>query len=280
MKLRVMVLTVVFVCTMLLSAVSAEEITGDVMSAAIDGSLYINLFDVRSEEEYGKGAIPGASSIPLEELENTIRGILDQGYSAMDADVYLYGETAEESAEAARIMTGLGFTNVRYLPGIAAWTGKLESPDQVMGNMDTVDIYGNAVDKSLIAGQELVMVNVWATYCNPCISEMQGLGELSRELKDQGIMILGLLSDCSNQDLSANEAQTQLAREIVEATKADYPHILPNRTIYRNVLTQVQAVPTTFFVDGDGNMVGKVFLGSRDAGDWREIIMNTLRQQQ
>ena len=273
------VVLILLLTVMLSAAAMAEEITADELCEAIDGSLYINLFDVRPAEEYEAGAVPGADNIPLEELKSTIQGILERGYSAMDADIYLYGGTAEDSAAAAEIMTGLGFTNVHYLPGIEAWTEALVRPDLLLGDLKTVDIYGNDIDSRLIADKKLVMVNIWATYCGPCIDEMQGLGELYRELQDQGIMIVGLLSDCSNADLSVNEKQAESARNIAERTKADYPHILPSRTIYRNVLTQIQVVPTTFFVDGRGQMVGQVYVGFRDASAWRDIILNTLEKK-
>ena len=271
------VITTVLLCCVLLFAVAvAEEISSDALQTVVDTDLYINLIDVRSKQEYAEGAIPGAECIPLEELESTICGVLDKGFTGLAMDVYMYGATAEDSAEAARIMTELGFTSVHYLPGISAWPDALVRPDLVLGDLKTVDIYGNAVSSALIADQKLVMVNVWATYCNPCISEMQGLGEIYRQLRDQGILIVGLLSDCSNADLSPNETQTETARLIAESTQADYPHILPSKTIYRNVLTQIQAVPTTFFVDGAGNMVGRVYVGSRDADAWKEIILSTL----
>ncbi len=275
---RFSVIMIILLAVMLSAAASAEEITADALRKAIDSNLYINLFDVRSEDEYEDGAIPGASSIPLEELESIIQGILDQGYSEMAADIYLYGANAEDSVKAAEILTGLGFTRVHYLPGIGTWTETLVRPDLLLGDLKTVDIYGNAVDSQLISDKTLIMVNVWATYCNPCISEMEGLGEIYREMKDQGILIVGLLSDCTNADLSPNEATTETARLIAETTKADYPHILPSRTIYRNVLTQIQAVPTTFFVDGSGKMVGRVYVGSQDKNAWRKIIQTTLTQ--
>ena len=276
MRFKIILIMILVVTLMVTYTVSAEEISSDVLQAAVDTDLYINLIDVRSKQEYAEGAIPGAECIPLEELESTIRGVLDKGFSGLSMDVYMYGATAEDSTQAARIMTELGFTSVHYLPGIGAWPDALVRPDLVLGDLKTVDIYGNAVSSALIADQKLVMVNVWATYCNPCISEMQGLGEIYRQLQDQGILIVGLLSDCSNADLSPNEAQTETARLIAETTQADYPHILPSKTIYRNVLTQIQAVPTTFFVDGAGNMVGRVYVGSRDADAWKEIILSTL----
>ena len=122
------------------------------------------------------------------------------------------------------------------------------------------------------AGKKLVMVNVWATYCGPCLSEMEGLGNLAREMADKDMLLIGLVTDCSNGDFTANEKQTAAARALAEERKADYPHLLPNLEMYRNVLAYITAVPTTFFLDGEGRMVGKAYTGSRSESDWRQII--------
>ena len=46
----------------------------------------------------------------------------------------------------------------------------------VLSAFSTTDLEGNAVDQSMLADYDLTMVNVWATYCGPCISEMPDLG--------------------------------------------------------------------------------------------------------
>ena len=278
MKHRIIALVTLLLVMLTAASVSAEEITGEQLKSVLDSSLFINLFDVRTPDEYAAGTIPAAENLPLSELESTMRGILDNGFSNMAVDVYVYGATAEDSASAAEILAGLGFTNVHYLPGISAWTWPLAAADLLLGDLNTTDIYGKAVDGSLIADNKLVMVNVWATYCNPCISEMEGLGNLSRKLKEKGVMIVGLVSDCQNSDLSAKESQLETARLIAESTKADYPHLLPNRAMYRDIMSTVQAVPTTFFVNGQGQMVGSVYVGSRSEADWETIINETLGQ--
>ena len=270
-------LSVLLVCLALsVCAAAADEISGETLQQIIDNSMFINLFDVRTESEYATGAIPGAECIPLDRLEAAMQQILDGGFNNMSVDVYLYGATAEDSAAAAGIMSKLGFTNAHYLAGISAWPGALQDTGLLLGNLDTVDIYGSRVDSTLIADKKLVMVNVWATFCNPCISEMQGLGNLNRELRNQGVMILGVLSDCSNQDLSPNERNVETAKLIAEKTNADYPHLLPSKAMYRDIIAQVQVVPTTYFVDGNGRMVGEVYYGARSESDWLEIIQTTL----
>ena len=242
MTIALLLAALILACA-LATAAMAEEITADALQDTLDNSLYINLFDVRSEEEYAAGAIDGAVSFPLDTLEAEISAILDGGFSNLSVPVFLYGATAEDSQRAAEIMTGLGFSSVRYLPGLSAWTGELVPPDRLLGDLMTTDIYGQAVDAGLIADSRLVMVNVWATYCGPCINEMQDLGELSRSVAGQGVMIIGLLSDCSNADLSANETNVTKAREIVASTKADYPQLLPSRTMYRISFSSREKVP-------------------------------------
>lgn len=43
------------------------------------------------------------------------------------------------------------------------------------------DLKGNPVSQEIFSQSKLTMVNVWATYCNPCPNEMPGLGELAAE---------------------------------------------------------------------------------------------------
>ena len=45
--------------------------------------------------------------------------------------------------------------------------------------MSMSDLDGNEVDSSIFADYDLTMINIWATFCNPCLSEMPELAELS-----------------------------------------------------------------------------------------------------
>ena len=47
-----------------------------------------------------------------------------------------------------------------------------------------VDIEGNQVSSDIFSESKITMVNVWATYCNPCLSEMPGLGELAEAYEE------------------------------------------------------------------------------------------------
>ena len=274
-RFSVLMITFMFICVSGLAI--AEKITAEQLQVAIDQYLYVNLFDVRTEEEYNAGAIPGAVNFPLEELRDTIQSILNNGFAQMSAEIYLYGTTEEQEIAACEILSDLGFQNVYYLTGgIANWPDQLLSPDQLLGNRDTQDIYGNTFDMAQLSEYKLIMVNVWATYCQPCIMEMAGLGDLAREMKENGVLIIGLVSDCSNADMSPLERNLAEAIRIAEETKVDYPQLLPNKLIFSNVISKISAVPTTFFLDSHGMMIGQTYVGSRDEEAWKTIIETTL----
>ncbi|MCM1342697.1 MAG: TlpA family protein disulfide reductase [Lachnospiraceae bacterium] len=57
------------------------------------------------------------------------------------------------------------------------------------------DMEGNTVSSSVFSGSRLTMVNVWATYCDPCLREMPGLGELAGEYDAEDFQIIGIISD-------------------------------------------------------------------------------------
>ena len=276
-----MLLALVLCLALTAGAEDAEMITGEELQKRMDENVYLNLFDVRPEEDYQAGFIPSAGNIPLDMLEEEIQEILNNGFSRMDVEIVAYGETQEQGEMAAAILKRLGFTNVAYLEGISAWSGEMDQPNQLLGTLDTVDIYGNKVDASILADKKLIMVNAWATYCNPCISEMADLARLSKEMEDQGLLILGLLTDATDPaTLQPLSTQVRLAQDIAKATGADYPHLLPSRSLYQRIFGQIQYVPTTFFVDAQGAMVGdQAYIGAKSYSAWQEIIQGLMASQ-
>jgi thiol-disulfide isomerase/thioredoxin len=159
-------------------------------------------------------------------------------------------------------------------------SGTSEESIPVLGEFTATDLDGNPVDQSIFEGYDLTMVNIWATFCGPCLQEMPDLGVLNKEYQDRGFQIVGIVSDTLNQDGTISESQVEVAKEAVKTTGADYLHLLPSEDLIGLLLWQVTSVPTTIFVDKDGSLVGVGYLGSRDADAWREIIEEKLTQVQ
>lgn len=143
------------------------------------------------------------------------------------------------------------------------------SQEKIFGEFETVTLTGEPVTQEIFGEAELTMVNIWATYCSPCIQEMPELAELAREYEDRGVQIIGLLSDVS-------EPEDATAMEIVEETGADYMHILPSAELQMNLLSRISAVPTTVFLDQEGNMTGSAYAGARSKEDWSGILEEIL----
>ena len=135
-----------------------------------------------------------------------------------------------------------------------------------------MDSNGNDVTQDIFSGHKLTMVNIWATYCGPCLNEMPELGELNKEYKDKGFQVVGMPIDVLNQDGSISQEQVDLVNEIAEKTGADYTHILPSQDLIDAKLKNVTAVPETVFVDENGNQVGESYMGARSKEKWQEII--------
>ena len=87
---------------------------------------------------------------------------------------------------------------------------------------------GETVTSDIFADSRLTMVNVWATYCNPCLMEMPYLGELADEYSPEDFQIVGIISDV----LEGDEDALQTALSLIDETGADtYTHLLLNESL-------------------------------------------------
>lgn len=144
-------------------------------------------------------------------------------------------------------------------------TQEAEEQTGVFGAFSAYTQDGEEVTQEIFADADLTMVNIWGTFCGPCIQEMPALAELSEEYAEKGLQIVGIVSDVM-------EPGGDAAQEVIDATGADYMHMVLSEDLYRNFLWQVQAVPTTIFVDKDGNQVGSIVMGAREKEDWVTVI--------
>lgn len=254
----------------------AAPITAAEAVERFNGGTYSAFVDVRAQADYDAGHIPTAVNLPLEQLAQAAAEALPDAAQ----ELYVYGGSAEESAQAAQALCDLGYSAVYDLGSLADWpyetitTEKENAP--FLGLFTATDIDGNPVDQTLFADYKLTMINVWATYCSPCINEMPDLGRLHADMAAEGVQIVGLVSDALDSSGNISQSQVDLARDIIEATGANYTHMLPSQDLISTVLWQVTAVPTTIFVDHTGELVGYAYAGSRSYDQWTAIIYDTL----
>lgn len=146
--------------------------------------------------------------------------------------------------------------------------------------LDTTDIDGNPVTAEIFSGKELTLINVWATFCSPCVGEMPELEELYQEYKDGPVGIVGLLVDSSQGDKIAGltEGERELGMDILKKTGVTYPQITASEALLQTNFKRVIQYPTTYFVDSDGNFVGEPVSGAKTKKEWKELIEAQLQQ--
>ena len=154
----------------------------------------------------------------------------------------------------------------------ASGASSVSEPSAAPIAFEGADLDGNAVTSDIFSQSKLTMVNVWATYCNPCLSEMPGLGELASEYEPAEFQIIGIVSDVWEGEDQA------LVENLVQETGAAYPHLLANDSINQALLSSVSGVPTTFFFDGGGAYLGGV-VGAAEKSTWEELIHELLEEQ-
>lgn len=78
------------------------------------------LLDVRTPQEFKSGHIPQSKNIPLQTIEKVSSVVKNK-----DTALYVYCQSGARSRQAASVLKGMGYTNVKNIGGIAAYTGRV-----------------------------------------------------------------------------------------------------------------------------------------------------------
>jgi thiol-disulfide isomerase/thioredoxin len=118
------------------------------------------------------------------------------------------------------------------------------------------DMQGKKISLESYRGKA-VLVNFWATWCGPCKIETPWLIELRNKYEWQGFEILGV--DTEGDDLKETDVagwakdKTEIAK-FVEQERMPYPVLLDGDSI-SEPYGGLDALPSSFFVDRNGNVV-------------------------
>ena len=149
-------------------------------------------------------------------------------------------------------------------------TESAESTEQqvyVFEFSDAVTVDGGTMSSDVFANSKLTMVNVWATFCGPCINEMPDLGEIANAYDAADFQLIGIVSDV----MEGDDDMLAEAKEIIEETGANYQHLLLNQELYYNLVGASDSVPTTYFFNQKGELLGYL-VGAQSKENWEAII--------
>ena len=168
-----------------------------------------------------------------------------------DADSEALGEYAEEYAA---VMGGKDtyIAGMTFAEPVSQYT---VADEGTVVDFDTTDLDGNPVSMSdIFAQHDVTMINIWATWCGPCVNEMPELADLNRELADKNCAVVGILSD------ETDEATLADAKEILENAGADFTVVIAPENL--DEIAPFQAYPTSYFIDSEGKIIGNPVIGA------------------
>lgn len=153
------------------------------------------------------------------------------------------------------------------------------NPEDVksVGKFETTGIDGKTYTEKVFSDYDLTLVNIFTTWCSPCVKEIPELQELYKEMKDKGVGVAGVVLDTTDEKGNQDEEAVKKAGILQEKTKAEYPFLIPDTTMMNGRLQGISAFPETFFVDKDGNIVGDTYTGSHTLDEWKEIVEKELK---
>ncbi|MCA9919849.1 MAG: TlpA family protein disulfide reductase [Anaerolineales bacterium] len=136
---------------------------------------------------------------------------------------------------------GLGLTDTpvsRYVQSfLAAPREGAPAPNFTLSTLDN-----ETITLSDLRGQ-VIILNLWTSWCPPCREEMPTLNEVYQTYKDDGLVVLAVNSTVQDSEAAAREFTAEYA--------LDFPILLDHDGIVARAY-QLQSLPTTFFIDRRG----------------------------
>jgi thiol-disulfide isomerase/thioredoxin len=135
-----------------------------------------------------------------------------------------------------------------------------------------IDLAGYQQMIAKYRGKPLV-VNFWATWCEPCRDEYPMIVDLAKQFKSQGVEVVGVNMD--------DESDMNLVRRFITRMQPPFPNFRQKPGIdldrfYDGVNPQWKGtMPQTIFYGRDGSVVG-FFLGSRPRPQFEQAFRSTL----
>ena len=112
-----------------------------------------------------------------------------------------------------------------------------------------------------------LLLNVWATWCDPCREEMPSLQRLYESYKDRGLQVVAVSVD--------NTGDEGLIREFVAEHKLTFTILLDSKSA---IMTQyqVRGVPQTFLISAAGEIRGTRFSADWASAESRALVERLL----
>lgn len=131
-----------------------------------------------------------------------------------------------------------------------------EADKEKFPSFETTDTKGNKITEKIFADKDITMVNVWGTFCGPCINEMPELQKIYESLPKNANLI-GIVADVPE----GMKDGVDNANYIEKQTGVKYTNLTLSDSL-SSFAKRFYAVPSTIFVDKNGNIIGELVMGA------------------
>jgi peroxiredoxin len=130
------------------------------------------------------------------------------------------------------------------------------------------DVDGREVRSADFKGK-VVVVDFWATWCEPCLREIPGYIALQKKYAAQGLTVLGF---------SVDRVEPTAVKAFGAEHAMNYPLLLTDDTATKAFMgPEVFPIPTTFLIDREGR-VRHIKTGVADPSEYEALVVSVLKE--
>lgn len=122
-----------------------------------------------------------------------------------------------------------------------------------LNDFSAVTSGGEKITQSYFENYDVTIINIWGTFCPPCIEEMPQIAEIDSSKPEN----IGLLLVCTD-----GLYEPEYMKEILDEAGFEGTCLVAGDGDITDLVGQVQFVPTTIFVDSEGNLAGEPVVGA------------------
>jgi len=166
--------------------------------------------------------------------------------------LYLTGLHTEAIGQVQRILLATGIKNADVPetlqnPDAKAVVDAAAAANSTMAGagFKMVDLQGNQVNFESLKGK-VVFLNIWATWCPPCIAEMPNIQRLYDKVASDKIAFVML---------SVDEGGMEKVKKFIDKKNYSFPVYMPASNFPQEFYSN--AIPTTFIIAPDGKIIAK-----------------------